>query len=348
MYPDKNQNNWLGLCASIIRGRAVEAFRLSQQPSACPWAFVFLGLLFCFSSCQKETGVELKPLHPAPNTVNSSTSTPTPRPKLPIEYMAEQNVAPSGVVFTEGGLWHESGYFTYQEAIGIKIAGYHLPTPEEMNGILPTPHAKGQQSNANGYPKVYVGNPKFNAAPPILIRDDAEHLQIGNERLVCTSLYGVVGAYTGRRVSYALRFFDEGERKYYSAFRYEVQRLSRKTRLDDALSAYRLQVRVRYLGKDSPLRPTVGDMELVCSEGFWAKGGEHDIVRYLPNCGFIFDPASPETRPAQLSTVGRYWLKESEDEGHKRYRYLEISNSSTGMDSHELFPRMPVRLFQNE
>lgn len=344
----------LGLCKHFLFGcihRSVgrvladllSLHRASIVP--CIWAikqptYIATLALITLWGCKDQGSMPLEPSPPLP-------AIPSDRPKLPIEYMAERNVAPSGVTFTEGDAWRESGYFTYEQATQLKIEGYHLPTPEEMNGVLPIPHKNQHSSNANAYPKIFVGVPKFNAAPPILIRDDAEILQVGSERVVCSSLYGIVGAYTGRRVSYALRFYDEGERKYYSAFRYEIQRINPKDRLDDALSEYQIQIRVRYLGKDSPIRPTAGDMELVCSEVWWAKNHQYDIVRYLPNCGFIFDPSSLEAPPNSLGIRGRYWLQESNDTSMRQYRYLEMSNNSTGMAAHELFPRMPIRLFAN-
>ncbi|MDO4691280.1 MAG: hypothetical protein Q4A64_00235 [Porphyromonadaceae bacterium] len=303
-------------------------------PSLIP----LLCLIILLSACSKATN----------EPQGSTPLAPIVRPKLPIEYMAERNVDQSGHGFVESDRWQDCGYFTYEEASRIDIAGYHLPSPEEMNGILPIPHREQHMTNPNGYPKTYMGIPKdFNAAPPILISDDQELMEVAGERGLYSSLYGVVGAYTGRRAAYALRFWDERERKYYSAFRYEIQRTQAGTRLDESLTQYRLQIRVRYLGKHSSLRLTPQDMELVCSEDWWAKGGERDIVAYLPNCGFIFDPSSPERHPSVLGTIGRYWLKESESPELKRYRYLEISNKATGMDGHEVFPRLPVRLFRN-
>lgn len=352
----------LGLCKHFIfgymyrsLGRVLASLLSLHKTSIAPyiWAIkqpIYIAplALITLSGCQEQGAMSPEPSTSLTPAIPSCPPEYKDRPKLPIEYMAEHNVAPSGVNFAESDAWRESGYFTYEQATQLKIEGYHLPTPEEMNGVLPIPHKNQHSSNANAYPKVFVGVPKFNAAPPILIRDDAEVLQVGRERIVCSSLYGVVGAYTGRRVSYALRFYDEGDRKYYSAFRYEILRINPRVRLDDALSEYRIQIRVRYLGKDSPIRPTAGDMELVCSEGWWAKNHQYDIVRYLPNCGFIFDPSSQEAYPSSLGIRGRYWLQESSDTSMRRYRYLEMSNSSTGMAAHELFPRMPIRLFTNK
>lgn len=299
---------------------------------------IFLGAI----SCNKEISQD---------SVLSTPSNPTKpqRPKLPIEYLTERNVAASGKAFVETDVWSECGYFSYQEAMKIDIPGYHLPTPQEMNGILPIPHREQHKTNPNGYPKVYVGVPKeFNAAPPMLIRDAQEEIQVGDERLTCTSIYGIVGAYTNRRISYALRFWDEGECKYYSAFRYEVQPINPGSRFDDQLTAYRLQIRVRYLGKDSPIRPTAGDMELICTEKFWAQNAEDDVIRYLTNCGFIFDPSSPKRYPSPLGKVGRYWLRQSQDESLSRYRYVEVTTNATGMDGHDLFSKLPVRLFSDK
>lgn len=302
-----------------------------------------ISLLFALSiglfSCAKQ-GNEPRP--------NKSQTAPN-RPKLPIEYMAERNVGASPTAFASTDVWHESGYFTQEELATLIVEGYHLPTPEEMNGVLPIPHHNQPSSNPNGYAKVYVGIPKeYNAVPPIPIRDNEEILQVGGERLVCQSLYGIVGALTNKRVSYALRFWDEGERKYFSAFRYEVQPLKRMLRIDENLAEYRLQIRVRYLGKDSPLSLTQHDLELVSNDAYWAKDNEHDIVRYLPNCGYIFDASQPERVPNKLEINGRYWLKESGIESLKRYRYVDITNRAVGMDGHHLFSRLPVRLFSDK
>lgn len=87
-----------------------------------------------------------------------------PRPKLPIEYMAHYNVNRQGTGFVNSHEWSAGGYFGYDEAAALQIAGYHLPTPEEMNGVVPAPRKENTLSWEK--PKIFVGVLEPKLAPP--------------------------------------------------------------------------------------------------------------------------------------------------------------------------------------
>lgn len=155
-----------------------------------------------------------------------------------------------------------------------------------------------------------------------------------------------MGAYgTYRKASYALRFWGE-DKRYFSAFRYEIQPVSGRTHINMG-GHYVLQVRVRYLGPDSPYTVSDEDIAKVCRESFWQEHGAEDIVRYLPNCGFVFTPRELGPSPKKLTEQGRYWLKHIPERTHAQFRYLELTDVMTYMNNLELETKLPVRLFSN-
>lgn len=63
---------------------------------------------------------------------------------LPIEYLAEYNVAPNGETFITSSQNNHSGIFTQREALKINIPGYYLPSTAEWNAIMPDHRARAE------------------------------------------------------------------------------------------------------------------------------------------------------------------------------------------------------------
>lgn len=272
------------------------------------------------------------------------------RPKQPIEYMAEYNVNDDATGFVNTHEWNAGGYFTISEAENIKIAGYHLPTVEEMNGVVPAPRKNKKKKSyveKGEYSKIFTGVLREAELPPLIILDNDEAMTVKGETVSCTSIYGITGAFgTSLKASYALRF-DNDNRKYFSAFRYSIIPPKGKEIIDlRNRNDYLLEIRVRYLGPNSKLHADDNSIRIVADEEFWRNNSGDDIIRYIPNCSMTLYP--DDIKPSKLEDSGRYWLKSSSDTFYGlKFRYLDIGKDRVGMGNFDMQSKHPVRLFSN-
>jgi hypothetical protein len=189
------------------------------------------------------------------------------RVKLPLEYMAEYNVAQDGFSFATS---HDNdkagGYFNFANAISkfahIKIdnKAYHLPTPEEWLAVAGD-YALWTEQNR-------VRFDRNNFVPNV-----AERVKVN----------GVVADYTADykgtgdgRLAYAVKFKGNGD-TYKCAYRYEVV-----GNPADGNKTSRIKVTARLLGTTNP-----ADINAVANENFWNSNNQGDVVKYLSFAGTL-------------------------------------------------------------
>ncbi len=182
------------------------------------------------------------------------------RAKLPIEYVADYNVAADGMNFVASHNNNEAGgYFSFADAtskfaaITIDGKAYHLPSRSELLAIT----------------AAQTGTIKFNAATTV------------NGVSEIVTVKGVSATYeadykgTAGKVSYAVKFKGNGD-TYKCAYRYELVGTVAAGSNDS-----RLKVTVRYLGTSNKGIAEVAD------PSFWATDNSGDIVKYFSAFGFF-------------------------------------------------------------
>lgn len=286
-------------------------------------------------------------------------------PKLPLEYVAEYNIAPDGVSFVTTHGNDVSGYFTYDEAMAkfaadknfmIDGKGYHLPSIEEWEAIVP-----GKENT------LFFVDRYFD--PGQVRRDIEETVTIAGETKTYKADYKSMSEkndvekvqvdYNGKQghgVGYALRFKDETN-ELLSAWRYEYKDNSvdlLPTSPHGTLKNPKVMViTARLLGPDFK-----GTVEDICKPEFWSSNNEKDVMRIFP--------AALNNNPLERE------LGDDDDWGWKRGYYLSSSakqwngqnTSSYGMqfffswggsvfadnkaNTLGIKNNYPVRLFSNE
>lgn len=180
-------------------------------------------------------------------TDDSSINTLFPGNKLPVEYLADYNVAPSGKDFATSHDNNASGLFNWSSAKAIMIDGYHLPNVHEWKAVM-LPHVEMPTSEPQTIEQdVQVGS---------LIFKDKTTYHAPNENVV-----------------YALRFQDTNKQ---TAYRYELVGLAPNSQ------SSHLKLTCRYLGASFS-----GSITTIADESYWAQNADSDKTKLLPaNGGF--------------------------------------------------------------
>lgn len=241
------------------------------------------------------------------------------RVKLPIEYMADYNVAADGMSFATS---HDNnvsnGLFNFSSAIAkftsIKIDGknYHLPSRSELMAVT-----------AHFTPNVLLWNQVINKA------DVTEEARVKGETATYTADYRT----TVNKIAYAVKFKGNGD-TYKCAYRYEYMGTSAPGSTDS-----RLKITVRYLGTTNPT-VTIAN---VATEAFWTTNNADDIVKFIPASG------SQETEEPS-PTYGTSGYIRTSDATRENQSYV-MSFSASGSNT---FPnaghstKLGVRLFSDK
>lgn len=266
--------------------------------------------------------------------------------KLPIEYMAEFNVNKRATNFAQSHSWKDYAYLSYYDAERTYIKGYHLPTAEEMNGVLPMPKRIYKGSDDDVYPKLYFGKLKKTEMSPFVIRDNEEIVNINGERKIFSALYAIMGESLNRKVVYALRLWNpKGD--YFSAYRYELISQNDDAKLDNS-NDYLLKIQARFITPDDDIKFSEWSLRSICNDDFWDKNEQNDIIRYLPNCSYVDKSSSSMNEPENLGENARYWLRSSSETNFREWRYLDFNKERCTMSFEELNSLMPIRLFADK
>ncbi len=222
------------------------------------------------------------------------------RPRMPLEYVAEYNVAEDGVSLLQthsaygNDQLSNAEYFTREQAVSkftnITIEGtaYHLPTAREMAGIAPYRGVLAL-SPTSSYPADY--------------ETSGEYLQIEGETL---------GTFTNNlRASdfntiYGLRFVND-TKDMVMAYRYQFVRIA-GNEFNHCL------VTSRYIGTKSV---TLDD---ISKASYWTSNATDDCSRVFPMTGYLSEAA---VMTSQLE-LGDYWTSSILD--GSQYYYLQLMN----------------------
>lgn len=254
---------------------------------------------------------------------NSGEDTPTPveRPILAIEYVHEYNVNVEGSGFISSQSNSESGYFTWDQAVekfgidkNFTVDGkkYHLPSREELTGIVPDYNG--------GCNIIFNDNTKAN--------DVEEKISIGG---------GVAKTYTSdyrgttNKIAYGLRFKDT-ENKQFSAWRYSLTTNEEGGQI--------LRVTVRYLGPDK----ATTKIEEITDEEWWNTNNLDDISRDFPLSGIQRNGSEVTGR----NDYAMYWVSTDVDERTACNLYIYSAGAYTGYSYSGKQFGTPIRLFCNE
>jgi hypothetical protein len=275
-------------------------------------------------------------------------------PKLPLEYVAEYNVAPDGVSFVTSHANDVSGYFTYNDAINkfasdknfmIDGNGYHLPSRTEWIGIVP------DISTSFYYVERYSdGNNK-------LLSNIEEEITIAGETKKYQSDYLILGEnagqgkfYDGYGTSYAIRLKSD-DNTLLSAWRYEYK--TNPIPLANSTAEWPkerskpkvLVITARLLGPDF-----TGTVDDISKPEFWQSNNKKDITR-------IFSAALQNDAPNRELTDDDSWswgkgYYRSSDKAFGGTSYglvFDGSSATIGIErSISQNNTVPVRLFSNE
>lgn len=227
--------------------------------------------------------------------------TPTDRPKLAIEYVAQFNLDETGKAFVTTNANDAGKLFTYQEAetaigTGLTIGNktYHLPSIAEWAGILPKFESRVEFANTS----------------VVSYNDVVEEIEIAGT----TASYKADYRCPGNNIGYALRFKDE-KNDHRSAWRYEYA--------DNLASSGEkiLKITVRYLG----VNPTIQTIDQIADENYWKQPDANEIVRYFPAAGYM---RNGEVR--SRGTYGRYMSASKNASGNVHSAIFNATNVLCG------------------
>lgn len=191
-----------------------------------------------------------------------------PGGKLPLEYVAEYNVAPDGKSLAKSHRNGASGYFSYSVYFWqMHIKGYERPIADEMWAIFPTIPVSFIGTERRQVTEIGIRLPKVMSGQPYL----ADYISSG-ERI------------------YAVRFRG-GDNSLVTAYRYDW--VNTGSTLLDGPSAY-LEIKSKYLGAEFIRQgKTVSD---IINSSFWRDAKTA-----------IF-PATGESEGENKGELGIYWI----------------------------------------
>jgi hypothetical protein len=208
------------------------------------------------------------------------------RPKLPIEYVADYNMATTSS-FATNNYRASSGYFTWEQSKSCNLSNYHLPSVYEWMSVI-APNST--TSEVGSFIDVDGSSNQRIAFKQGQHMDKAETVAWG-----VTNNNGTYSYEVNRRfyndyncpndglhdyIGYGLRFKETTGKngRYTCAYRYEYKEVD--TSLDNCAS---LTVKVKYVGFDQNVT-----ISTISDEGWWATV---DFTRVFPACGY-YDPSS--------------------------------------------------------
>ena len=196
--------------------------------------------------------------------------------QLPLEYVLENNVDPSGIGLVTTHATDVSGYFTFEDAVAnfsnITIAGKecHLPSTAEWSAIIPA-----LQNNDKLCAKFDKSDESF--------MDVREQVVVKGDTIISNNDYrlGV------NKITYGLRFKGT---QMLSAWRYEY------TKVDDCQV---LKITARPVANDAGI-----SIEKVADPAFWESHTDADVIRCFPASGYKM---SDDGNVIYGGSDGSYW-----------------------------------------
>lgn len=247
--------------------------------------------------------------------------TPNPNPEimLPLNYVAEYNVAQDGISFATSQANNASGYFTWDDAVAkfsnITIAGksYHMPSREEWYAIAPNWVGK----------RPYI---VFDTNGVEEYKDKSETVVVNGETITSTNDYYSEGG----KVCYAIRFKGT---KYHSAWVYSYA--------DNQYGGGKiLIVLARPIEEGSEV--TIKD---IMTNSFWDKDKDKDVLRVFPACGSNTSGTGQKGDMLTVGEYGYYWAGTSDYKGYY-FMGFNMQFAYTSFDGYYKFYGRSIRLFE--
>ena len=208
------------------------------------------------------------------------------RPKLPIEYVADYNMATSSS-FAVNNYKANSGYFTWDQSKSCNVSNYHLPSVYEwMSVIAPnlTTSTIGSLIDVDGSADeriTYKNGQHLNKAETVAwggTNNSGTYTYEVNRRFY--NDYNCPNDGLHDKIGYGLRFKETTGKngRYTCTYRYEYK--ATDTSLDNCAS---LTVKVKYVGSNQNVTITT-----ISDEEWWSTA---DFTRVFPACGY-YDPST--------------------------------------------------------
>ena len=258
-------------------------------------------------------------------TVKEGSATGT---KFAIEYVAEYNVNSEGTGFATTQSNSGAGLFSYVNAIDkfgvgkgftVNGVGYHLPSIEELRGLIPDYRSNGV---------------KFRMITSA--KDISEEIEIAGTKKTYIADY----VSTGDNTAYGLRFKGE-DASQRSAWRYEYVDNPASQGTAEAPQKM-LRITVRPLGNAQPDLT----IETIADSKWWASNNAEDIVRVFPAAGFFY--YASDEKKTNPGTHGYYWSSTPYNAGNSRSMDFFYDGAYTRYYWNSNSYRYSVRLFSNE
>lgn len=244
--------------------------------------------------------------------VNLRIRAPKESIKIPLEYLAEYNVAAGGTSFSTTHKNNVQAHFTWDQAVALNIDGYYLPSRNHWWSIL--------------HKNVYDYSQSIN---DLNVSEDGIMLPGDGTTNTFTADYKSDPA---KKTLYAVRFKDAADNSKVVVYRYRLV----GTSWDSSDLDSHLEIKSMYVGKsfiDSG--KTVAD---IMSDSYWTNA---DVkTRILPAEGF-------QQAAIQLGARGYYWSSTQTETPPNASGYM-ISFTSMKVDAVSNYVKTykyPVRLF---
>lgn len=259
------------------------------------------------------------------------------RPKLPIEYVGEHNMA-TGTTMASDDKAISSGFFmwgtnkdtktaTFTKFFnGTALSGYHLPTQPEWAAILPAMCSFKSGKSTNNSENVRWGVTNNNGTYTFDVDrtyycdynfpNDEAHAYIG---------YGLkLRELTGGNYVNGI---------YTCAYRYEY-----KVKQNDQ-DGPSLEIRVKYVGKNATI-----SIDAISDENYW--GATQDFLCVIPACGHTSNVEYASGSTYSGSTAAWYWTYSGYDTNRGRDIYFNVDKIQA--DSYDgTTTSASVRLFKD-
>lgn len=255
-----------------------------------------------------------------PKKGGNKSDEPTTRPKLPIEYFAEYDLAPNpdedpkkyAFVTTHAndapGMFQWGFGIENMRIITINGKAYRVPTANEMHAIV--------SQFGIYYMEVEEGE-GYGDGPITVLGETLDY----ETDFKCTEQHTV----------YAIRFKGHGD-KWLSAYRYQYKENP------ESAGEKMLEVRVRYLGPESTT--TIDD---VAVPEYWETDGEDDVIRIFPATGWL---SSDDLERYNVGTQGSFFTKDKTSMG-KPISFDFQESRAYMYESNQLMDGGAVRLIED-
>ena len=224
------------------------------------------------------------------------------RPRLPLEFFAEYNIADGDTAFVDNYACNTSKYYNWNDASGkfsryVRMDGadYYLPARNDMEIVFP---------ESSG--RVLFTNTTINTGD---VSDGTISRGWSSSQSTCSPYAWYKKISSTSKVVYAYRYRNVDSNKLLSAYRYEYMYNPQN------YDQYMLKVTARWLGPNYATSYYSADwsrlINEIATEDFWNANNDDDIVRVFPFCGYHSNTTTYNSdATANLSNRGTgayYW-----------------------------------------